>query len=203
MALDTYAGLKASIASFLDRDDLTAQIPDFITLCEARMNRDIRHWQMEARSTATFNEQYEGLPTDWQELIRVSLTNDRHLDVISQAKMVEYRESNRNTGGKPRFYTLSASQIELFPTPDDDYPATLIYYARIPALSDANTSNWLLQHSPDAYLYGSLMQTAPFLVEDERLPVWAELYRSARDAINAESKRSKSSGVGLTMRGKL
>lgn len=203
MGLSTYSELQATIAAFLDRDDLTSNIPDFITLAEARMNRDIRHWEMEARSTATFDEQYEGLPSDWLELIRVTLTNDRHLDVISQAKMAEYREANENTAGKPRFYALSASQIELLPTPDDDYAATLIYYKRIPSLSVSTTSNWLLQHSPDAYLYCSLMQTAPFLVEDERLPVWAELYRSARDAINAESRKAKSSGVGLVMRGKL
>ena len=32
MSLSNYTGLKASIADFLNRDDLTAVIPDFITL---------------------------------------------------------------------------------------------------------------------------------------------------------------------------
>ena len=36
MALDgTYAGLKASVADWLNRADLTAVVPDFITLAEA------------------------------------------------------------------------------------------------------------------------------------------------------------------------
>ena len=51
MALSNYTGLKASIADFLNRDDLTAVIPDFITLAEAQINRDIRHFKLEARSS--------------------------------------------------------------------------------------------------------------------------------------------------------
>ena len=51
MSLSNYTGLKASIADFLNRDDLTAVIPDFITLAEAQINRDIRHFKMEARSS--------------------------------------------------------------------------------------------------------------------------------------------------------
>ena len=51
MALTNYTGLKASIADFINRDDLTSVIPDFISLAEAQINRDIRHWKMEARSS--------------------------------------------------------------------------------------------------------------------------------------------------------
>ena len=51
MALTTYTGLKASIADFLNRDDLTSVIPDFVALAEAQINRDIRHWKMEAISS--------------------------------------------------------------------------------------------------------------------------------------------------------
>ena len=62
MALTTFAELKSSIADFLDRDDLTNVITDFITLAEADMNRKVRHWRQEARTSQTINEQYEDLP---------------------------------------------------------------------------------------------------------------------------------------------
>ena len=46
MALSNYTELKASIADFLNRDDLTSVIPDFITLAESQINRDIRHMKV-------------------------------------------------------------------------------------------------------------------------------------------------------------
>ena len=41
MALDgTYSGLKASVADWLKRTDLTSNIPDLVKLAEARIARD-------------------------------------------------------------------------------------------------------------------------------------------------------------------
>ena len=48
----------------------------------------------------------------------------------------------------------------------------MTYYAKIPALSGSNASNWLLARSPDVYLYGSLVAAEAFLMNDERLGVW-------------------------------
>ena len=53
MAITTYATLQTAIANFLARSDLTAQIPDFITMAEARMNRELETRAQEKRSTAT------------------------------------------------------------------------------------------------------------------------------------------------------
>jgi len=63
MALANYTELKATIADFLDRTDLTTVIPAFIELAEAQMNRDIRHWRMEERATSNINTEYSNLPT--------------------------------------------------------------------------------------------------------------------------------------------
>ena len=65
MALTTYAELKASIADFLNRDDLTSAIPDFITLAEADMQRRVKHWRQEKRSTAELDTQYSAIPADF------------------------------------------------------------------------------------------------------------------------------------------
>lgn len=55
MALDTFAGLKATIADYLNRDDLTSVIPSFITIAEAKFNRKLRVRQMVKRATATLD----------------------------------------------------------------------------------------------------------------------------------------------------
>lgn len=196
----TYATLQTAIADTLNRDDLASQIPTFIMLAEAQMNRDIRHWQMEKRSTATFNDRYEPLPVDWLETIRISINGKRQLDLASQAKMMDWRETNNNTAGEPRYYAISASQIELFPSPDGDYPATLIYMGKIPALSDTVTTNWLLADAPDVYLYGALLHSAPYLQEDARLSVWQNLYAAGVQALNEASTEGLYSGSGLAIR---
>ena len=66
MAIASYADLKTSIANFLARSDLTAQIPDFIQLAEARINRELETREQEKRSTATLvaGDEYISLPTD-------------------------------------------------------------------------------------------------------------------------------------------
>ena len=69
MSLTTYAGLQTTIADFLDRQDLTATIPTFIALAEARISRDLSHWKQEKRVDTTFNERYELVPNDMIEAL--------------------------------------------------------------------------------------------------------------------------------------
>lgn len=202
MALTAYAELKTSIADFLNRDDLTSVIPDFITLAEADMNRGLRHWRQEKRSTAELDTQYSAIPADFMEAIRFYITsNDTSpLELISQSEMVDRRYRNSDTTGKPRFYAVTAGEIEVYPTPDGTYDAELYYYSRITALSDSNTSNWVLEYFPDCYLYGALVHSSPYLKEDARTQVWASLYQNALNAINMESEKSKFGGSGRRMK---
>lgn len=202
MALTTYDELKASIADFLNRDDLTAVIPDFITLAEADMNRGLRHWRQEKRSTAELDTQYSAIPADFLEVIsfHISSGDYRSLELISKAQMQDRRYKSGDTSGKPAFYAITAGEIEVYPTPDGTYDAELYYYSRITALSASNTSNWVLEYFPDAYLYGSLVHSAFYLKDDQRVQGWASLYANAISAINAESEKSKFGGSGRRMK---
>ena len=202
MALTTYDELKDSIADFLNRDDLTSVIPDFITLAEADMNRGLRHWRQEKRSTAEIDTQYSAIPADFMEAIRFYITsNDTSpLELISQSEMVDRRYRSGDTSGKPAYYAVTAGEIEVYPTPDGTYDAELYYYSRITALSASNTSNWVLEYFPDAYLYGALVHSAPYLKDDARLQLWAALYEQAIASINRESEATKFGGSGRRMK---
>ena len=193
MAITTYDELKASIANWLNRDDLTAVIPDFIALAEAQIARDVRHWRQEKRVTTSVNEQYENLPIDWLEMIQIQLTAGGRLQVISAAELQDRKEVSL-TPHKPKYYRLTSDQIEFYPTPDSSYEAAMQYYARVPALTDVDTTNWILTDYPDIYLYGSLVHAAPYLIDDQRLNVWASLYQSAVDALNQDNTKSRVSG---------
>ena len=202
MALTTYAELKTSIADFLDRDDLTSVIPDFISLAEADLNRSLRHWRQEKRATAEIDTQFSAIPADFLEVIsfHISSGDYRSLELISKAQMQDRRYRSGDTSGKPAYYAITAGEIEVYPTPDGTYTTELYYYSRITALSDTDTSNWILEYFPDAYLYGALVHSAPYLKDDARTQVWAALYQNALNAINMESEKSKFGGSGRRMK---
>ena len=202
MAITTYTELKAAVADFLNRDDLSATVPTFISLAEADIQRRVRHWRMEKRSTAELDTQYSAIPADFVEVIRMYITSGdtKPLELISQGELLDRKRKNLNTSGSPSYYAITAGEIEVFPVPDGTYDLELYYIARIPALSDSNASNWLLERYQDAYLYGSLVHSAPYLKDDARAQMWAALYQSAVDAINAESERSKFGGSGRRMK---
>ncbi len=197
MALTTYDELKDSVADFLNRSDLTSVIPDFIKMAETDMNRKMRHWRMENRATASVSGRFSVLPTDFLETIRLHLeTDQRPIELVSYLEMQTLRENANDTVGKPTTYSITQGEIELFPTPDTTYDIELYYYAKIPSLSASQTTNNILTNFPDAYLYGSLIHSSPYLQEDVRMASWASLYQSAIDAINGESDQAKTGSGG-------
>lgn len=202
MAIATYTDLKTSIASWLNRDDLTSVIPDFISLAEAGINRDLRHYKMIERADATLDSRYVQMPADWMETVRFSITSGDtyRLELVSRDDMLEYRQKTANASGRPRFYANIGDTIEVFPTPDADYTMQLQYYAKTPALSDSNASNWLLLDAPDVYLYGTLIQSAPYLQDDARTQTWAALYAAALQSLQKASDDTRFAGSGLRMR---
>lgn len=202
MPITTYAELKTNIADFLNRDDLTSVSSTFVSLAEADLNRQIRHWRQEKRSTASIDTQYSAIPADMLEVIRFYITSGdtRPLELISQAEMLDRKFRNLNTSGQPAYYAVTAGELEVYPVPDGIYTSELYYFGKTDALSDSNTSNWILEHYPDAYLYGSLIHSAPYLKDDARIQVWAALYQSAIDSINQASEKAKFGGSGRRMK---
>jgi len=203
MALTNFTGLKASIADFLNRDDLTTVIPDFISLAEAQINRDVRHWKMEARSSGqqTGGDEYMQIPADWVETIRLHLTGSGTsvINLISRDAMADKRQGDEDVSGTPIYYTHADSQFQLYPTPSADTDFELLYYQKIPSLI-SNADNWLLLDSPDVYLYGALLHSAPYLAEDERVAIWAQMYSAAVARLNEASESARYSGSGLKLK---
>lgn len=202
MPLTTYAELQTSISGFLNRDDLTAIVPTFISLAEAQMQRDIRHWQMQVREPITFVSRYTAVPANWVETIRLTVPTEgaSPLRLMSIADMQERRGADGDTAGTPACYAFNAGEIEVWPSPDSSLIGEIVYYRTIPALSDINTTNWLLTLAPDAYLYGALLQTAPYLQDDARIAVWGALFTSAIGRLNETSDAAKWSGTGMRMK---
>jgi hypothetical protein len=198
VSITTYAELKTSIADFLDRDDLTSKTGTFISLAEAEISRDLRHWRQEKRVNTSVDEQYENLPTDWLRINSVQHTGGGLISSVSASELQRLRSATTTTG-KPRYMRINSNQIELYPVPDQAYSIEVTYLAQTPALTDAAPSNWLLDYAPDLLLYGALKHSAPYLGEDSRLAVWGSLYASGIEALNSETESAVVSGP-LSMR---
>lgn len=197
MPITNYTELQSAVADFLNRDDLTATIPTFIDMAEASLNRDLRHWRNENRAIAPVNSRYSALPGDFVEPIRMELADDKtRVTLMSHYEMQQQREITNDKVGKPLNYNITQGEIELFPTPDGTYNLEMYYYGKIPELSANNATNTILTNFPDAYLYGSLIHTAPYLGDDQRTQVWASLYQNTISAINSQSERAKQGAVG-------
>ena len=186
MTIATYSDLQTSLANWLHRSDLTALIPDFIALAEAGLSGDLQARSMEVRTTltTTAGNAYVTLPTDMLEMHRLTVQSDP-VYVLSYRSPDELQQDYPyTTTGKPAVFAILGSEMQLAPIPDSAYTLELVYKQKIPALSDSNTSNWLLAQWPNAYLYGALCAAQPYIANDQRLPTFQALYQEAVDGIN-------------------
>lgn len=206
MAISTYTELQAAAANWLARDDLTSRIPEFVALCEAKLNRALFVRQMETRSTTSVDTtddepEFISLPSDFQSMRRIrlsSVTGKPRLQYLDGAQADEKRYGSGNVSAQPKYFTIMGSEIELIPTPDDDYTIEMVYRKYIPALS-LNSTNWLLTLAPDIYLYGTLLESAPYIKEDERLQVWAQGFSQTLESLNGLGQLSQYNSGPMTM----
>ena len=199
-----YSELKAAVADFLNRQDLTSVIPTFIKFCEADLNRKLRHRNMLERATATLDDQYTELPSDFLEAKNVQLnaTPPVGLRYITTDHADLLRQGVYSSEGQPVYYTIIGDTLESVPTPGSEYTIELAYYKAFTALSGESDTNWLLTSHPDVYVYGALIHAAPYLKDDERIPTWVGLYEKAISDLKAESEKAEYSGSVLQMRTK-
>jgi hypothetical protein len=203
MALSNYTELKTSVADWLNRADLTSQVPDFIALAEARFNRELRVNSMLQRDQTVATTDYVVLPDDWLEHVSIAVINDS--TVYNPITYVSNEEFNRlrlkDLSGTFRYYTIQDNKICLLPAmTSGSVTLEIFYYGKIPSLSSTVSTNWLLTRAPDLYLYGSLMGADVYLQNDERVPQWAAAVQMVMDSLTKESERAKRSQGRLTIR---
>ena len=203
MALDTYANLKTEIANYLNRTDLTSYLDTFIDLAESRMARDLRVREMESVDTSittVAGTQSYDLPTGYLEMRYVTWQSNPYTFLAYMTPPDFFRVYNAGEGsGSPSYYTIVGSKIYLGKQPDAANVLELGFFKRPTALSSSNTTNDILTYFPDLYLYASLAESEPFLMNDERLPVWAGLYKEGVNSANNSASQGRTSGSPLNM----
>ena len=200
MAISTFAELKTAAANWLDRSDLTDRIPEFIALAEARFNRVLRIRDMETVSTAistTGGTREYSLPTGFVQMKEFHLTTDpiTPLSYITPEMMSRLWAGSAKS--KPQVFTIIADNVRLGPNPDAVYTTSMLYYKAFTALSDSATTNDMLTNNPDVYLYGTLLEAEPFIMNDQRVGLWLAAFEKAVSDIQNQDNKDRHSGSQL------
>ena len=193
MAIETYEQLQSSIGGWLHRTDLSARADDFIALAEVRFNRNLRVRQMETEHSEVVADPVMDLPDDWLEMVDRVKIEGEPLELVSRSQF----ETRQHAGQTGCYYAIWGNTLRIGQPLREPATLTFDYYARIPSLSDDNADNWLLRDGPDVYLYGSLLEAAPYLNDDARAETWRALLQVGLNDLQAAADRAKFAGGTL------
>jgi len=205
MAISNYTELKTAVANWLDRDDLTDRIPEFIALSEARFNRILRLRSMESKYTANTvaGQRNLALPASYIQM-RNFQVNTLPLTTLSYVTPEIYdRVWGGSTSGTPKFYTILANEVSFGPIPATVQEVEMLFYKKFDNLGSATTSgypdsvNWLITNAPDIYLYGSMLEAEPFIMNDERVQLWAAALQRGISDLQEQDDKDRHSGSAL------
>lgn len=185
----TYNTLTESAKRWLlrvDDTDFSAELPRMIDTVERKVARAIKILlgiKYAAATTAT--GQPGGLvqkPARWLETASflIGTGTGSTTNVILEQRPYDYCLKvfpDATSTGQPRFYSdMEFDYILLTPSPDLAYPYQIGYYERPDPIGEDNQTNWLTTNAPDLLLYGTLLEAAPFLKADDRIPMWQKAY---------------------------
>lgn len=187
MSISTYAELVTACENWLKRGGLDDRIPEFITIGEARIGREVRARQMEARVSTTPTSNTEDLPSDFLSMraVRIKGTSPGFLTFKTPEQFFE--EFPSSTSSTKKSFTIFGDELVFPSTPSGDIE--LWYYKKLTALSSA--VNGLFSANPDLYLYAAMAAAQPFLKNIPQMPVWESLYADVRDSVNKQHKEGR------------
>jgi hypothetical protein len=201
-----YNSLTLQIQNYANRTDafFLQQIPDFINQGVSRIYSEARSIGFQkivpGNPTFTQNNPLITKPVDWKETISLAYiipgTSPTTNYVLPRSyEFCKTYSPISTTRGNPMFYAdysmptanVGAGSIFLAPTPSLAYQYELIYLST-PLFNQANPVNFLTDRYPSLLLYACLLETIPFLKDDERVPVFEALYNRALKDINIDTK---------------
>lgn len=203
MTITNYGELKTAIADYLDRDDLTDQIPTFISLAEDRIAQEtrLRIRPMETSTALTVATQTVALPTGYLSARRLYLdgTPRRRLEFLTPEDFwIRFLSIETST---PKFFTVEGDNLVFGPAPDDSFTGRFLYYKRFDSLVNAGNTNWILTNARGLLLYGALLEAEPYIKNDARLGMWASLYDELVDSVHRANKLDRyEAGAPLVVR---
>jgi len=137
------------------------------------------------------------LPTSYIQM-RNFQVNTSPLTTLSYVTPEIYdRVWGGSTTGTPKFYTILANEVSFGPIPASVQEVEMLFYKKFDNLSVTTTTNWLITNAPDIYLYGTMLEAEPFIMNDERVPLWAQALQQGVADLQEQDNKDRHSGSAL------
>lgn len=190
-ALSNYGELLETLESFADREDFVGQMPDYTKLVEAKLNREVRAAEMGSLATVTLINGVGALPLDFLQSRRV-VYDGYPIDYVTPDELAQLRGDSA-----ARINEFSIIGLDLQVAPLSNAEVSLLYYKKIPHLTDYNNTNWVLTDHPDIYLYGCMAFHLADKGDDKALQ-WKALFEQAVVELKRFSNEKRYAGTMRT-----
>jgi|SRR5215813_1218453 len=192
----TFNSLSAQILSYLIRSDADtiAQIPNFISQAEQRICRESKNIGLEVYVTSAFlvGNPVITKPGRWRRSLSLNFgtgvgNNTRNQLALRKYEFLRNYWPDATKTAPPQFYCdYGYSHLLVAPTPDQAYPFEYSYLELPDPITVNNQTNWITNYAPDVFLYASLLEAVPFLQNDERVPLWQNMYQKGIESLNSQ-----------------
>lgn len=204
MAVTTYSGLSTSVFRRLNRPADSAVFDDCIALAEAEINRRLALSPvrpMHTRSTAALSDEYLAAPSDILDIDNLAIGSDPV--VATTPQNLQAMAEADDTTGQPKFYAKVGEELRFYPAPDTEYTLTNTYWAKVPALTSGEPTNWLSLAHPDVYFRGILANAYQEYFDEQNAATQAALFDDALEKVLSSYPRRQDRAplraeVGLT-----
>lgn len=201
-SITSMSDLFTEITRLLDGDDPEVSDLSVDTLgrllvdAQKRIYRDVKsRWNEVEFSGVAVTGNFAPLPDDFES---PSIAHFGRQALIATDETV-LRDYWASTGGIEKYFAVAGSSYTFWPAIADGTLLQGRYYARLPDVSDDNLAdNVLFQNADDVFVYGALVESAPFFGAKEQMPVWESKYGSIVETLNLHSQRA-AYGVGRLM----
>ncbi len=191
MPFSNYTDLQSAVANWLHRADLESEIPDFIHLAESDFNRRLNVTAKEVGTSLTLAAGSLSVPLPADYATPVALWNEFTQPRWQLPAMTVAEMPRTTVHAMPRSFAIDGRTIVFDATADQSYPLTLRYIQSLHLADSADGTSDMLTRYPDLFLYGALAQSAPFLRDDARLPMWSAMYEKLIAGVKGEAARDK------------
>lgn len=189
-------------------DQFTLAIPYFIFQAQARIWREAKDIGFERQSEISnfvMGDNFVLKPSNWNKTISIiygtlesPIINSTILELRTYETCVAYWP-NSNQKDKPLFYADACfPDVDnnsnnpyvgywVVPTPDQNYSYQINYLCRPVNITEATQTNILTNRFPDLLFYACMAETIPYLIDDERIPVFEQMYQRALKSVNDQT----------------
>jgi hypothetical protein len=191
MALGTLSDLKSEMRDWaLDRPDLIGKFQDCIDMATNDLNKVLRTRKQYAEvELVPDDEGVVPLPDDYLEWRAVTALSNP-VTVLKPVTPEGVADIYPNAyGGWPAHFLVEDSTLTVMPKTTT--PIQLKYWKRIPHLTEAEPTNWLLLENANLYLFGAMKYVETYKRNMAGVQMFGTLYSGLVDGMVIESKKAQ------------